>query len=80
MKTYRVIGRLIRFSPGAFTAALLCAVATFGLPVPLGLVTRAFFDTLTGKAPAGVGLGGVIALFVVVESAGVLSGAGLSFA
>jgi ATP-binding cassette, subfamily B, bacterial len=80
MKTYRVIGRLIRFSPGAFIAALLCAVATFGLPLPLGLVTRAFFDTLTGKAPAGVGLGGVIALLVVVEIAGVLSGAGLSFA
>ena len=80
MKTYQVIGRLIRFSPGAFIAALLCAVARFGLPVPLGLVTRAVFDTLTGKAPAGVSLGGVIALLVVVEIAGVLSGAGLSFA
>jgi len=74
MKTYQVIWRLVRFSPGTFLAALLFSVAVFGLPVPLGLVTRAFFDTLTGHAPMAVGLGSVIALFVAVEIADVVTG------
>ncbi len=79
MPTYRVVWRLFTYSPVSFTAALLCSVAVFGLPVPLGLVTRAFFDALTQHAPAG-SIGGVIALFVVVEVAGICANAGLSYA
>ena len=54
------------------------SVAVFGLPVPLGLVTRAFFDTITARAPADSGVAGVVALFVLVEVAGMLAGEGLS--
>jgi ATP-binding cassette subfamily B protein len=79
MNTYQIIWRLIRYSPGASTAAFLLAIAVFGLPVPLGLITRAFFDTLTGAAPAS-GTSGIIALFVMVETAGALTHLGLSFA
>lgn len=66
MKTYRVIWRLLRSAPGASLAAAMLSVALFGLPVPLGLVTRTFFDALTGGAPAGINVGSAIALFVVV--------------
>jgi ATP-binding cassette subfamily B protein len=78
VKTYQVIWRLIRFSPASFSAALLCSVAVFGLPVPLGLVTLTFFDRLNGAATVRNGVGAVIALFVVTEAFGVLSNAGLS--
>lgn len=78
MKTYKVIWRLVRYRPLSGGAALLLSVAVFGLPVPLGLVTRAFFDTLSRAAPAGNGVGAIIVLFVVTETFGVLSNAGLS--
>ncbi|HEV7214911.1 MAG TPA: ABC transporter ATP-binding protein, partial [Chloroflexota bacterium] len=78
MKTYKVIWRLVRYTPLSCSAALLFSVAVFGLPVPLGLVTMAFFDRLSGAAPAGTSVGAIIALFVVVETFGVLSSAGLS--
>ncbi|HEU5328845.1 MAG TPA: ABC transporter ATP-binding protein [Thermomicrobiales bacterium] len=79
LPTWRFIWRLIRREPGVFALALLCAVATFGLPVPLGLILRAFFDTLTGQAPAGVGIGALIALFVATEVGSTTISLGLSF-
>ena len=81
MKTWQVIWHLIRYRPGLFALNLALATATFGLPVPIGLIVRAFFDTLTGQAPltASVGIGGLIALFVATEVAGTAAGTGLSF-
>lgn len=77
--TYRVILRLLRSAPAAFVAALACSIAVFGLPIPLGLVTRAFFDTLSGGATLANSLWAIIALFVAVEVGGQLVYTGLSF-
>jgi len=77
-KTWYVVWRLISYRPWTAAATLVMSVAVFGLPVPLGLVTRAFFDTITARAPADAGVAGVVALFVIVEVAGTLAGEGLS--
>jgi len=78
MKTWYVVWRLMSYRSGTAAATLVMSVAVFGLPVPLGLVTRAFFDTITARAPADAGVAGVVALFVIVEVAGMLAGEGLS--
>ncbi len=79
MTTAAFIVRLLRVRPGLFALTLLCAAATFGVPLLVGLVLRAFFDTLTGDAPAGLTIEAVLALFVAVELGGHLAGTGLSF-
>ena len=58
---------------------MLClsfAILYFGLPLGAGLVTRAFFDVLTGSAPAGLDVPTVIALFIAVEVVNVVVGTG----
>jgi ATP-binding cassette subfamily B protein len=82
IKTWRVVTELIRFRPVTFALAVLFAVAVFGLPVPIGLIMRAFFDALTGQAPVtlGVGVAGLIALFVLTDALGTAARTGLSFA
>ncbi len=80
MKTYRIVFWLMRANLLTFAAAILCSLAVFGLPIPLGLVTRAFFDTLTGSATvADAPLTAIIILFALTELGGMLAGAGLSF-
>lgn len=72
-----VAARLIRAHPGYFTLCLSFAVLYFGMPLAAGLVNRAFFDVLSGGAPAGFDLLTVIALFVAVEVASMVVGTGL---
>jgi ATP-binding cassette subfamily B protein len=80
MKTWQIVVRIIGFRPGLFALAVVFAIVTFGLPIPLGLITRAFFDALTGQAPVGVGVTELIALFVATSIAGMVAGTGLSYA
>src|ERR687886_737344 len=72
-----VAARLIRAHPGYFGVCLFFATLTFGMPLAAGLVTRTFFDALTGSAPAGLDVPTVIALLVAVEVANMLVGIGL---
>jgi ATP-binding cassette subfamily B protein len=79
--TWRVVLRLVRFSPWRFALAVASAVAVFGLPVATGLVIRAFFDALPGgpQGQAALGLGAVLLLFVAVDVCLILANTGLSF-
>ena len=74
MRPVAVLLRLVRFSPGYFSLCVLFATLQYlVLPIPLGLATRAFFDTLSGR-PAALDAGSAIALLVAVQVADVLSG------
>src|SRR5688500_3472605 len=79
MKTWYVVLELVRFRPGLFALAVLSGVGVFGLPMVLGLVLRAFFDSLTGAAPAGVDIQTVLAFFVTTRLAELLADEGLSY-
>jgi ATP-binding cassette subfamily B protein len=74
-----VAAQLIRARPGYFAVCLFFATLTFSMPLAAGLVTRAFFDALTGHAPADLGVPAVIALFVVVTVADMVADTGLTF-
>jgi len=72
-----VAAQLIRAHPGYFALCLFFATLYFGMPLAAGLVTRAFFDVLSGSAPAGLDVLTVIALFIAVEVVNVVVGTGL---
>src|ERR1700694_1175265 len=72
-----VVVQLVRAHPFYFTLCLVFATLHFGVPLAAGLVTRTFFDVLTGNAPAGLDVSTVIALFVAVEVVNVVMGTGL---
>jgi ATP-binding cassette subfamily B protein len=74
-----VVARLIRARRGYFAVCLVFSTLTFGIPLAAGFVTRAFFDVLTGNAPAGLDVATVIALFVAVEVVDRLANTGLDF-
>ncbi|NUM49026.1 MAG: ABC transporter ATP-binding protein [Anaerolineales bacterium] len=62
ISTYALTFRLVMME---FRVFLLNAVAWFMmfiLPLVVGLVVRAYFNTLTGEAPAAIGLWGLLAL------------------
>ncbi|TAK21332.1 MAG: ABC transporter ATP-binding protein [Chloroflexota bacterium] len=73
-----VAAQLIRARPGYFALCLFFATLTFCIPIAAGLVARAFFDALTGSAPAGLNVSTVIALFVAVEAVGLMADTGLT--
>jgi ATP-binding cassette, subfamily B, bacterial len=72
-----VVAQLICAHPAYFALCLLFATLYFGMPLGAGLVSQAFFDVLTGSAPAGLDVPTVIALFVAVEVANLVVGTGL---
>ena len=58
---------LIRYRPWPFAANLLFGVALIVTELIPGLITRRFFDELTGAAPATFGIVTLLALFVAVQ-------------
>jgi ATP-binding cassette subfamily B protein len=64
---WRVIVRLARFRWWLWLGDLACVLVLRLLLQVTGLVTRAFFDRLTGDAPAGLGIGSIVALVVAAE-------------
>jgi len=66
MKTIPFNWRLIRHTPLVY--ALHCGFHMLFIvaPVGLGLVEKAFFDTITGAAPATISLWALVALYVGV--------------
>jgi ATP-binding cassette, subfamily B, bacterial len=59
--------KLCRARPGLFVGSLLLWMLFFGTPLLFGLLTRAFFDTLTGAASAQIGLWALLALLIGSE-------------
>jgi ATP-binding cassette subfamily B protein len=80
------IGRLIRYEPLWIGVNGLCWVLYHSWPLVLGLLAKAFFDTLTGAAEVGLTLPAIVALAVAAGLAratvvltAVASGVELSF-
>ncbi|MBA2637378.1 MAG: ABC transporter ATP-binding protein [Solirubrobacterales bacterium] len=77
MSPVRVLLRLVYFSPGYFAAnTFFATLVYFILPIPLGLATRAFFDTLSGDS-AGLNAWSAIAVLVAVQVVEVFAGPAL---
>ncbi len=71
--------KLIQFSPRQFWSLVLCAFVIYCvLPVPLGLLTRRFFDSVTHSS-AGLNVWTAIALLVAVQVAQVAGELWLAF-
>lgn len=68
MKTYQKLWWLLAYRPWLTVAALATWMLIAFVPVGLGLVARAFFNALSGGAPAGAGLWWLVVLPVVVQS------------
>ncbi|HOG48494.1 MAG TPA: ABC transporter ATP-binding protein [Anaerolineae bacterium] len=65
LPSWRYIWRLACYRPGLYLLLGLLEILFFGVtPQIVGLLTQAFFDTLTGAAPAAIGVAGIVALFV----------------
>ncbi len=73
MGTWRMAGRLAAFRPGMWLVDALLWGLVWSLPVASGLVIKAIFDQLTGSAPAGLGLGGLLAVLVGIGAARILA-------
>jgi len=70
LKTWWYVQRLIRFRPWLYLTLGALEILFFGVfPQMIGLITRAFFNTLTGDAPAAIGPWGLIALLAAVAVA-----------
>jgi ATP-binding cassette subfamily B protein len=70
LRTWWYVWRLIRFRPWLYLALGTLETLFFGVfPQITGLLTYAFFNTLTGDAPASVGPWGLIALLMVTAVA-----------
>jgi ATP-binding cassette subfamily B protein len=67
MKAWPLLWRLIRFRPGLYLLGTVLFSASWTIFLAPGFIARAFFDTLTGKAPAAIGAWGLIALLVALE-------------
>jgi ATP-binding cassette subfamily B protein len=66
LPTWRYLVEMIRYRPWLYLLhALLWGAFNLSLLL-VGLLARAFFDTLTGQARLPVGVGGLIALLVVI--------------
>ncbi len=71
---------LIRFRPWPFAANLIFGLAFFLLELLPGLISRRFFDELTGAAPATISISTLLALFVGVHLARTVAGIGYEWA
>ena len=64
-KTWYYLWQLARFRLGLYLLLGVLEILFFGVfPQITGLITRAFFDTLTGHAQVSIGLWGLVALIV----------------
>jgi ATP-binding cassette subfamily B protein len=76
ISTPRFTWQLIRLRPWAYALYAVCWILFFVTRLGPGLLERAVFDRLTGSAPAQIGVWGLLALLVVVESGRVLANLG----
>jgi ATP-binding cassette subfamily B protein len=70
LKTWQYLWQLIRFRPRHYLALGVLETLFFGVfPQIVGWITYAFFNTLSGSAPASIGVWGLIALLMVTALA-----------
>ena len=70
LPTWKYLWHLARFRPWLVLAAVLLSTLVFAVGFQaVGLITRAFFDELTGDAPVGIGPWGLSALLVATALA-----------
>jgi ABC-type multidrug transport system fused ATPase/permease subunit len=75
----KLLVRIIRYSPRQFWSLVLCAFVIYCvLPVPLGLLTRSFFNAVT-RTSAGLNVWTAIGLLVAVQVAQVAGELALAF-
>lgn len=80
MHTWRFNQSLIRYRPRAFAAYSLFAILFHaGMVIP-GLIEKTIFDTITGDAPARLGLWSLVALYASVELARLATSYGRTWA
>src|SRR5512137_437546 len=60
---------IIRYRPWAFAMFCVCHILVQTSRVLPGLIEKSIFDTITGAAPATLGLWALVALYVSVELA-----------
>src|SRR5207237_9799631 len=75
MNTSQAVARLLRDRPLAFTLTFATWTANYCSPLVTGWLTRAFFDGLSGAAPAGLNPWSLIALMLANELVRILTSA-----
>ena len=79
LKTIPFNWRIIRFRPWMFAIHCTFVVILFSLQVVPGLIEKAIFDSITGAAPAAFGLWTLVALFISVEVARLVTSFGVEW-
>lgn len=64
--------RLLRTRPWLAALSFVLWISFYALPLSTGLITRAIFDTLSGQAPAQIGVWALIGLLIGSEAARIL--------
>ncbi|MCE7989978.1 MAG: ABC transporter ATP-binding protein, partial [Caldilinea sp. CFX5] len=65
MTTRYFLWQLLRYKPWAWLLTVLAYMTLYGLNFAPPLIVSTLFDRLTGAAPAGLGLGTLVALYIV---------------
>ena len=66
IKTWPLNWALIRYQPWSFAVHSVLLILFTLAPVGLGLVEQAVFDTITGSAPAALGVWALVALYISI--------------
>ena len=66
IKTWPLNWALIRYQPWPFAVHCVLLILFTLAPVGLGLVAQAVFDTITGAAPATLGVWALVALYISI--------------
>ncbi|MCW5851213.1 MAG: ABC transporter ATP-binding protein [Anaerolineae bacterium] len=69
MKTSTVSWQIVTYRPWLFTFAFALWVLFVAVPLGTGLLTKAFFDTLTGNEPVGLNVWTILGLMIGIEAA-----------
>lgn len=69
MNTNQYARRMVPYRPWLFAASFVAWVLFLSFPLATGLITRAFFNALTGDAPARFDIWTLLGLLVGVEAA-----------
>jgi len=64
MTVWQMVWRLVRYRPGLYAADMAAWIAILLTELGAGYVAKLFFDALTGSAPAGLTIWGIVALVV----------------
>src|SRR5687767_12235561 len=71
--TPRLNWSIMRYAPGWFALHAVCQIFFLGSRVVPGLIDKAVFDTITGSAPAIAGIWALVALYISVGAARLIS-------